>query len=396
MTLAGRLPPARRAGLRALRDPDGELLDRALVLSFPGPDSVTGEDLVELHCHGGRAVVEAVERTLHATGDVRRAEPGEFTRRALLNGRIDLTEAAGLADLLEAETETQRRAALTAAEGKVSRTIRLWMDRLSQLSARLEVMIDYADDDEPANIASDDELVTEQQQLAAAIDAVLAAPPVERWREGIRVVVAGPPNAGKSTLVNLLGGRDAAIVSSIAGTTRDRIEVPVRRNGVAYVLVDTAGLHEGSSDPIERSGMMIAREAAAVADLMLWMGDEEPADLAGNVAWLHGRADLPERKVVPIGREAAVCSTDAASVENVWRIIEERSSGLLQGDRLPLHQREWQACRAALDAIRSVEADWLLRAEQLRQARGHLGRALGLDATEELLDALFSRFCLGK
>lgn len=392
--LAGSLPPPRQAGLRALRDREGDLLDRALVLGFPGPDSVTGEDVVELHCHGGRAVVEAVERALHATGTVRRAEPGEFTRRALRNGRIDLTEAVGLADLLEAETETQRRAALVASEGQVGRAVRGWLDRLAALSARTEVLIDYADED--VDSSADELLVAEQQRLATDIAAVVSAPPVERWRDGIRIVVAGPPNAGKSTLVNLLGGRDAAIVSPIAGTTRDRIEVTVRRAGVGYVLIDTAGLRDGSDDPIERSGMTLAQDAVDTADLVLWMGDDAPPSSDRAVLWLHGRADLPERRSRPIGPTQSVSAADASTIEAVWQSIEVATSHALRIADVPLHRAQWETCHMVAAVLMPVEEDLLLRAEQLRQGRGGLAKVLGEDATEAMLDSLFSRFCLGK
>ena len=394
--LAGSLPPPRQAVLRGLRDADGALLDRALVIVFPGPHSATGEDLVELHCHGGRAVVEAVERALLAVPGVRRAVPGEFTRRALTNGRIDLTEAEGLADLLEAETETQRRAALAAAEGQVSRAIRGWLDRLAALSAAVEASIDYAEEEEgEAATAAIGRVMADQRALADEMARVLAAPPVERWRDGVRVVVAGSPNAGKSTLVNLLAGREAAIVSPIAGTTRDRIEVSVRRNGVGYVLVDTAGLREASDDPVERTGMALSRDAVAAADLVLWLGDDAP-ERGRDVVRLHGKADLPGRGQLPSGAALAVSEGDAASIERVWRLIEGRGGDRTLLHDVPLHQRAWEACDEALSAIGRSPRDLLLLAEQLRVARQALGRALGVDATEVMLDALFTRFCLGK
>ena len=392
-SLAGPLPPPRQAVLRGLRDAKGDLLDRALVLVFPGPRSATGEDLVELHCHGGRAVVDAVERALLALPSVRRAEPGEFTRRALLNGRIDLTEAEGLADLLEAETETQRRAAIAATEGQVGRAIRGWMERLSMLSATLEAAIDYAEDGD-VEASPHDDLVSEQRALAEDMAAVLAAPPVERWRDGIRIVVAGPPNAGKSTLVNLLGGREAAIVSPIAGTTRDRVEVPVRRNGIGYVLTDTAGLRDETGDTIERIGIERARAAMAEADLVLWMDDGQ-AEPTGAIR-LHGKADLPERGVVPADAALAISAADPVSIEKLWVMIEARSAGRITTGALPMHEREQLACAQAAAALTPVAKDGLLQAEQLRVAHRVLAGVLGIDATEAMLDALFSRFCVGK
>ena len=365
------------------------------MLVFPGPASATGEDLVELHCHGGRAVVEAVERGLFAMPGLRRAEPGEFTRRALLNGRIDLTEAEGLADLLEAETEQQRRSAIAAAEGQVSRALRGWLDRLAVLSAEVEASLDYAEEgDVAAEAASLHSVITAQASLANEMAAVLAAPPVERWRDGFRVVVAGPPNGGKSTLVNALTARDAAIVSPIAGTTRDRIEVTVRRNGIGYVLVDTAGLHDGSDDPIERTGMARSREAVEIADLVLWMGNDTPPQ--GLSLQLWGKADLPERAVVPAGFALAISAADPASVDQLWDRIELTLAGKVDNRSMRLHDRAWQACDSALKALSPPADDPVILAEQQRSARHSLASALGSDATEAMLDALFSRFCVGK
>ena len=391
--LSGRLPPPRRASLRALRSGD-LLLDRALVILFPKPDSATGEDLVELHCHGGRAVVEAVETALCEQPGVRAAEPGEFTRRALANGRIDLAQAEGLADLLEAETETQRRAALAAAEGQVSRLVRSWMTRLADLSARIEASLDYAEEgDVTAEETAIDEVRAGQRRLADEIAAVLATPPVERWRNGIRVAIAGPPNAGKSTLLNALAEIDAAIVSPVAGTTRDRIEVPVRRDGIAYVLIDTAGLHEASVDPIERIGIERAREAIATADLTLWLG-EAPSDATNHIV-VQAKADLPGREQLLPGAAIAVSGYRRDGIDQLWAMIAFRTEQSIDL-AVPLTDRIWQSCRDALAAIRSTSTDVLILGEQLRRGRASLAQALGLDATEVMLDALFSRFCLGK
>ena len=393
--LAGPLPAARHASLRGLRDVDGALLDRALVIAFPGPGTATGEDLVELHCHGGRAVIAAVERALAAMSGLRPAEPGEFTRRALTNGRVDLTEAEGLADLLEAETEGQRVAAMTAAEGRVSQAVRSWMDSVAMLSARIEAMLDFADEDDVASdTAAFDAIVAAIHALAAEIEAVVDAPPVERLKDGLRVVIGGPPNSGKSTLLNLLGERDAAIVSPISGTTRDRIEVPVIRDGVAYVLTDTAGLID-TLDPIEAIGVTRAEDAIAVADIVLWLADTPPP--RADALWIHARADLPGRADTPIGRSLAISQTDRGSLDRLWAGMHQRAMNMLpRSDGIALKQHQRGQCRMAADALRYRSTDSLIIAEHLRRARAILAGVLGLDATGEMLDALFGRFCIGK
>jgi len=394
-TLAGRLPAPRHASLAGLRDADGALLDRALVIVFPGPRTATGEDLVEFHCHGGRAVIAAVERALSRVPGLRPAEPGEFTRRALTNGRIDLTEAEGLADLLEAETEGQRIAAINAAEGRVSQAVRGWMDDVAMLSARIEAMLDFSDEDDVASdAAAFDAIRLAVDALADRIARVVDAPPVERLKDGIRVVIGGPPNSGKSTLLNLMGERDAAIVSSISGTTRDRIDVPVMRGGIAYVLTDTAGLID-TLDPIEAIGVTRAEQAITTADILVWLADTAPP--RADAIWVHARADLAGRDVVPEGRAIAIAHTDPASIDRLWDELHRRADALLprsDGIALKAHQR--RQCAAAIVTLKETSADPLIVAEHLRRARSILAEVLGLDATGEMLDALFGRFCIGK
>ena len=392
------LPPPRVAGLRGLRDASGRLLDRALVLVFPGPDSATGEDLVELHCHGGRAVVAAVGRALAAMDGLREALPGEFTRRALENGRIDLIEAEGLADLLEAETEAQRVAALSAAEGRVSQRLQGWMDAVALLSARVEASIDYAEEGDVDDDATAIQAIVEAGHgVAADMASVLDAPPVERVRDGIRVVIAGPPNSGKSTLLNLLAERDAAIVSAIPGTTRDRVEVPVQRNGIAYLLTDTAGLRD-TDDAIETIGIERAEAAIVAADVVIWLSDDPPPTVDGRMLWIHARADLPDRGCVPPGRVHAVAAWQEASIEGLWTLIEAETIGLLPTlDQLPLKTRQRQQLWQVSTTLGQITGgDAIILAEDLRQARSGLASVLGLDATDTMLGALFSRFCLGK
>lgn len=393
--LAVTLPPARRAAVRLLRDRLGEPLDRALVLAFPGPASATGEDLVELHCHGGRAVVAAVERALLDQPGVRAAVAGEFTRRALLNGRIDLAQAQGLADLLQAETEQERRHAIAAAEGAVSRLIRGWVDRLTTLAAIVEASIDFADEGDVASAtASLQPVLASCATIAAEIADVIAAPPVERWQEGWRIVVAGPPNAGKSTLVNLLGRRDAAIVSPQAGTTRDRIEVSVRREGIGYVLIDTAGLRDESDDVIERIGIDRSHTAIAAADLVLWLADDPPPPAMPSL-WLHARADLPDRRHQCEGTVLAISDHDTASIDQLWVEIDRHFSAKLTS-AVPLHRDERLRCQEALDDLRGATDEDVLLAAAIRSARSSLGSIVGIDAMEQMLDRLFSRFCVGK
>lgn len=390
--LAGTLPEPRRAGLRALRDADGGLLDRALVLVFPEPDSATGDDLVELHLHGGRAIVAAVSDALARMPGLRAAEAGEFTRRALINGRIDLAEAEGLGDLLSAETEGQRVAALSAAEGVISTRVRGWFDRITALSAEVEAELDFSDEDDVATEQAG--IAANVAHIAADMDRVLAEPPVERVRNGISVVLAGPPNSGKSTLLNCLAGREAAIVSPIAGTTRDRIDAPVVRAGIAYLLTDTAGLAHDTGDAIEAIGVDLAERAILSADILLWLGDDPPPR-ADAAIWLYPRADLRERD--GSASRQRVSRDDRASIAAVWRTIVERARMLLpREDALMLNRRQRACVERAAASLRQGHDDPLIIAEHLRLARNALAELLGVQSTDAMLDALFGRFCIGK
>jgi len=393
--LAGPMPDARNASLRILRDAAGAVLDRALVLAFPAPRSATGEDVVELHVHGGRAVIRAVEGALAAQPGVRAADPGEFTRRALLSGRIDLTEAEGLGDLLSAETETQRRAAVMLAEGGLRRRAEDWTDRLVALAASVEAAIDFSDEDDvpTAQIAA---IGARATAIAGEMALMLATPPVERLRDGLRVVIAGPPNSGKSTLLNALAEREAAIVSPISGTTRDRIEVPIARDGIAYVFTDTAGLAEATDDPIERIGIERATEAVRGADIVLWLGDEVPPE--GGI-WVYPRADLPGRTVGGEGRDVAISAKRGSGLPALWSFIATRAARLLPpADAVALNQRQRELIEEARQWLARAgdEKETLLVAEQLRLAMRVLHRLTGRSDVEAMLDALFARFCIGK
>jgi tRNA modification GTPase len=377
-----------------LRRANGGILDRALVLVFPGPASATGEDLVEFHCHGGRAVVDAVEDALASMPGLRRAQPGEFTRRALINGRIDLAEAEGLADLLTAETERQRIAALSGAEGVVSARIRNWLDRVAGIAAHVEAALDFADEDDVVQTGGRlADAQADAEGLAAEMREVLDEPPVERLRDGIRVVIGGPPNSGKSTLINLLADRDVAIVSPVSGTTRDRIEAPVTRGGLPFVLTDTAGLTE-SLDSVEAIGVSRATESIRAADLLIWLGDERPDR---DAIWVHSRADLPGRAKAPASRDLSISSAWPDSIELLWTCIVARAELLVPAvDALSLSRQQREQSRRAAEHLVHRSEDALIFAEHLRLARHSLATILGIDAGEHLLDTLFARFCVGK
>ncbi|URW75280.1 tRNA uridine-5-carboxymethylaminomethyl(34) synthesis GTPase MnmE [Sphingomonas donggukensis] len=395
--LAGTLPPPRHAGLRAIRGADGALIDRAVVLTFSGPASVTGEDIAEIHLHGGRAVVAAVSGALRDMTGLRDAEPGEFTRRALEAGRIDLTEAEGLADLLAAETEGQRRAAMRAADGTLRRRIEAWSARAVALSALVEAAIDHDDEDDVGDAAALlARVARDADDLAREIAMLLDQPPVERLRDGIRVVLAGPPNSGKSTLLNAMVGRDAAIVSPIAGTTRDRIEAPVVRGGIAWLFTDTAGLAVETDDVIEAVGIARAQASIAEADILLWLGDAAPP--RADALAVHARVDVAGREITPEGRIAA-SGVRPGGEAALWTALEHRAATLLPTADVPaLNARQRELCRGAASNLRDAAeaSDPLLVAEDLRSARRAFDRLTGRADTEAVLDALFAGFCIGK
>ena len=393
--LAGGLPEARSAAVRELRHPEsGELLDEALMLRFDGPASSTGEDVVELHCHGGRAVVDAVLAALAAVDGLRMALPGEFTRRAFENGRIDLTEAEGLADLLEAETQSQRKAALALAEGGLRRQIDEWRQQLLGLSARAEAAIDYVGDyDEVADVS----LCRDCGALALELGEWLERPRVEPLREGARVVVAGPPNAGKSSLVNRIVGEERVIVTDVPGTTRDHVEVPLSLEGVPILLTDTAGLRD-SADAVERIGIARTHGQVALADVLLWLGEPDDAPEHPRLVAVHARCDLPGRGVGPPGTIAA-SSVTGVGIAELLRTIARHARALLPGeDAVALNRRQAGQLAEAKDAIEAGASaeDAVIAAENLRFAREAFDRLTGRSGVEDVLDALFGRFCLGK
>ncbi len=396
--LAGRVPALRRASLASLRDPaDGSILDEALVLVFDGPDTATGEDLAELHLHGGRAVVRAVEGTLAAIPGLRRAEAGEFTRRAFANGRIDLNEAEGLSDLLTAETEYARRAAVSMMGGAFTRTIEKWRLQLLRISALTEAELDFSDEDD---VDPQNKLVILDgcRNIQQEIESILRAPPVEKLRDGLRIVLGGPPNSGKSTLLNALAARDAAIVSDIAGTTRDVIEVPVALSGIPFILTDTAGVRDGSNDVIEAIGIERARDAFTAADMILWLGKE--GDGPDHPALIEIDAKSDQREHSQKSTDALILSAKTGDgIANLLNAITARAKAMLGPvDSYAVNARQRillaDASQALSDAAHSK--DWLIVGEQLRLARLSLDGLTGRAHTEDLLDTVFGKFCIGK
>lgn len=388
--LAGRLPPARRAQAMRLRDAQGDELDRALVLWLPGPATATGEDMVELHLHGGRAVVAAVERTLGALPGLRGADPGEFTRRAFAHGKIDLSEAEGLADLLSAETDMQRRTALAMAGGALSRQVEDWRSRVLALGAEVEAVLDFGDEDDVGGLRPD--FAERVGQLAGSIAVWLARPRVEPLREGFRVALAGPPNAGKSTLFNALLNESAAITAATPGTTRDLLERSVAISGVPFTFVDTAGLRENAGDAVESEGISRARAAFGRADLVLWLGPEG-AGPAG--AWdIASKCDLGEAKR---GARASVSGLTGAGVAELKaQLVEEARLAMPAPGEAALNARHHGILSEAHAALAHVAHDPLILAEHLRVARSAFDRLTGRASTEAMLDTLFGRFCIGK
>ena len=389
--LAGPLPAPRTAALRTLRDPlSGAILDTALLIRFAAPHSATGEDIVEYQCHGGRAVVAAVLAALTSLG-LRSAAPGEFTRRALAFGRIDFTEAEGLADLLEAETETQRRAAQLVAGGALSRQVDHWRAKILELSARAEAAIDYVgDEDETATDI--DQIRGEAEAVGAELRDWLARPRSEPLKEGIRVVVGGPPNAGKSSLINALVGADRAIVTPIPGTTRDTIEVPLAIGGVPLLFVDTAGIR-ASDDPVEIIGVGRAIAEAGASDILLWLGEAGLAPENARTILIHPKSDLGPG---PPGAHA-ISALTGDGLPGLVKMLLDRARHLLPAEgRVALNQRQHALVAEAAALLEGLPSDLLLLAETLRSARLAFNRLTGRAGIDDALDALFGRFCLGK
>jgi tRNA modification GTPase len=406
--LTGRpLPPARQATLAALVDPrSDDLLDRALVLHFPGPASFTGEDVVELHVHGGRAVVDSVFDALAAMPGLRPAEPGEFTRRAFENGKLDLTEAEGIADLVDAETRAQQRQALRQMDGALGRLYDGWRARLSRALAHIEADLDFPDEDLPEGVAEQvrPELALLIAEIGRHLDDNRRG---ERLRSGVQIAILGPPNAGKSSLLNALARRDAAIVSERAGTTRDVIEVHLDLGGYPVIVADTAGLRQ-ASDEIEDEGIRRARARAEQADVKILLFDAldwpeldpEVTGLAdGDSLTVLNKVDLRPDLDLPEGFIGVSVRTGEGMGGLLGR-LEELVADRLGGSGAPSltrlrHRQALEECREALLRAEGAPLPELV-AEDVRLALRALGRITGKVDVEDLLDIVFRDFCIGK
>jgi tRNA modification GTPase len=420
--LIGRVPEPRKAALARVCDPaSGEVIDEALALWFPAPHSETGEDVAELQLHGGQAVIAGVLDALATLDGCRMAEPGEFTRRAFENGRLDLTEVEGLADLIAAETPAQRRQAYRQLKGLIGDRAAAWRQRLIEALALVEARIDFSDEaDVPDNLV--EPALRAAAQLRDEIAAGLAdGGRGERLRDGLAVAIAGPPNAGKSSLLNRLARREAAIVSPYPGTTRDVIEVHLDLAGYPVTLLDTAGIRD-SADPVEQEGVRRARARAAMADLVLWVTDvsadggaaaEAAEKIAGTeVWWLRNKIDLKpaadarrseSQSMNGINRSFAISATTGAGVGGVVEALAAYSKEYFAATESALvtrarHRRALQETVAALN--RALASDRggheELIAEELRTAATTLGRLTGRVDVEDILDVIFREFCIGK
>ena len=414
--LIGRVPAARRASLARLRHPTtGDLIDEGLALWFPGPNSETGEDIVELQVHGGRAVIAAVLSALGELAGLRHAEAGEFTRRAFENGRMDLTAVEGLADLVAAETEAQRRQAFLQLKGLLGERAESWRERLIEAAALVEAGIDFSDEDDvPSDLMA--RSLERIRPLADEIRSAMAGQG-ERLREGLRVAIAGPPNAGKSTLFNRLARREAAIVSPFPGTTRDVLELHLDLGGYPVTMLDTAGIRD-ASDPVEREGVRRAGVQASGADLVLWVADpigpDKPSTRVPAGAWVvvnkMDLADLKDKdkiesRFINYKNKNVIHFISSATGAGVTELVGAisgfaetfftREAALVTRERQRAHLRETLvALQGAQQAAQEGREE--IMAEHLRLAARALGRLLGRVDVEDVLDVIFRDFCIGK
>ena len=418
--IAGSVPAPRHAGLRTLRDPSTcQVLDKGLVLFFPGPNSFTGEDVAEFHCHGGRAVVDGVLQALWSLDGVRPAEAGDFTRQAFANGKLDLTQVEAVGDLIHATTSLQREQALDQLQGAARDRLMAWKDGLADARAMIEADLDFSDEDDvPGSVVDSlpERLSALLHEMAVEVDNPIA----ERLRQGFRVVLAGAPNSGKSTLLNALLERDAALVSPIAGTTRDQIDVPIDLNGLPVVLSDTAGLRDAgrSTDPIETMGIERSRHALAAADCIVWLEGGDGEDLSPLEDWrektirIRSKADVESGSdVSPSDVELRVSGQTGEGLPALRRVVEERlrrryaigqAEGLV-GGVIALDARRRSSVQRACDHVtmaiaRIGEGSGALdhAAEELRLAQRALAVITGDVDADGILDRVFSKFCIGK
>jgi len=396
--LCGSLPPARRAGLRRLRNADGTTLDEALVLWFEAGASFTGEEVAELHCHGSPAIVNAVLGALSRIDGLRLAEPGEFTRRALENERLDLAQVEGLADLIEAETEAQRRQALRVLEGAIGKRAESWRADLIRAAALLEATIDFVDEDVPVDVAP--EVLDLLNRVKADLEHEAAGVSVsERIRDGFEVAIVGAPNVGKSTLLNALAGREAAITSEYAGTTRDVIEVRMDLAGLPVTILDTAGLRE-TGDVVEEIGINRAKQRARAADLRVFLLDDMGSTvgltpLAEDIV-IQGKADLLSDGTGVSGKTGQGIGDLVAQITARLETRAERAATVTRERHRTAIIRALASIESARNEIERGSGTTELVAEELRMASRALDSLVGRVDVEHILDEIFASFCLGK
>jgi tRNA modification GTPase len=400
-SLAGTLPAPRRLTLQTYRDPSGETIDEGLTAWFPGPGSFTGEDCVEFQVHGGPAVIDAMMTACLTHPEVRLADPGEFTRRAVINGRLDLAQAEALADLIDAETQAQRRQAFSLMQGQLGERVRSWRQAFIRASVLLEAQIDFSDEGD-VDSSTERQVLTLIEPALADIEHELAqAKQSIRIRNGFTIALSGPPNAGKSTLINALAKRDVSLVSSYRGTTRDAIEARCAIAGQMVTFIDLAGLRE-TSDPVELMGVERARDRMKEADLVLWLSPwDEPQQPPDGLQCLMVRtkSDMAGANVAPSSDTIVISAQTGA---NLPALLEEIAARLRLSDMTDgLVSRERQQAllsdvRHALIRAKDQVERPELAAEDLRIALDRLGRVTDAVANEEILDHLFSNFCIGK
>jgi len=414
--LAGRVPEPRKATRAVLHNASGQPIDEAIVLFFQGPASATGEDVAEFHIHGGRAVQASLFAALSDFENIRAAEPGEFTRRAFENGKLDLTEAEALDDLIHADTEVQRRQALRQLRGLLGDKACDWRQRIIEAQALIEAGIDFADEgDVPAELMTP--ALGKIESLLDEIRQTLSTQGrSERLRDGMTVAISGPPNVGKSTLINLLAKREVAIVSPHAGTTRDVLEVHLDLDGYPVTVIDTAGIRD-TDDPVEQEGVRRARLRAGEADLVLWMIEGEEGRARGASASADTTLWLVRNKIdLETGSSRGGAGSCAPAAERIFRISASRGDGIPEliaaltdfvrnffGSReesLIGRERQRKLLQETADALRrgivAARTGEELVAEELRAASQSLGRLIGRVDVEEILDVIFREFCIGK